>query len=147
MIGWKLETRKISSLKPHPSNPRRLTKEQHAQLKTSMDKYGLIDKPICTIDGLILGGHQRIRILKDDSVKEVECWIPDKELTQPEVDELLIRLNRNTGEFNFDILGNEFEVVDLLDWGFTADDLDLDPPEDDPKEKKVKICPHCGEKI
>ena len=147
MIAWKLETRKISSLKPHPSNPRRLTKEQHAQLKTSLDKFGLIDKPICTVEGLILGGHQRIRILKDDGIKEVECWTPDREMTQQEVDELLIRLNKNTGEFNFDVLGNEFDVVNLLDWGFTADDLDLDPSEDEPKDKKEKTCPNCGEKI
>lgn len=148
MIQWHLETRKISELKPHPNNPRRLTKEQHAHLKKSLEKFGLIDKPICTKDNQIIGGHQRLRILKEQGIKEVDCWIPDKDLTQQEVDELLIRHNKNTGEFDYDEIANSFDVVDLFEWGFTADDLHLssDDLEDD-KPKKEKKCPHCGETI
>ncbi|OGT44302.1 MAG: hypothetical protein A3F13_02730 [Gammaproteobacteria bacterium RIFCSPHIGHO2_12_FULL_40_19] len=148
MIKWHLETRLIKDLSPHPSNPRKLTKEQHAQLKSSLDKFGLIDKPIITIEGQILGGHQRIRILKEEGVKELECWVPDREMTEHEIDELLVRLNKNTGEWDWDTLGNEWEVTDLLDWGFSADDLHIDTGEDDDKpKKKEKECPHCGEKL
>lgn len=148
MIKWHLETRPIKELSPHASNPRKLTKEQHAQLKTSLDKFGLIDKPIITPEGQILGGHQRIRILKEEGVKELECWVPDRDMTETEVDELLIRLNKNTGEFDWDDLANSFEVVDLLDWGFTADDLHIDIEDDEDKpKKKEKVCPHCGETL
>lgn len=148
MIKWHLETRKIKDLSPHLSNPRKLTKEQHAQLKTSLDKFGLIDKPIITPEGQILGGHQRIRILKEEGIKEIECWVPDREMTEGEVDELLIRLNKNTGEWDWEEIANSFEVVELLDWGFTADDLHIDTGEDDDKpKKKEKLCPHCGETL
>ena len=148
MIKWHLETRPIKELTPHPSNPRKMTKEQHAQLKTSLDKFGLIDKPIITQEGQILGGHQRIRILKEEGAKEIECWVPDREITDHEVDELLIRLNKNSGEWNWDDLANSFEVIDLMDWGFTADDLHIDTDDDDDKpKKKEKVCPHCGEKL
>jgi ParB-like chromosome segregation protein Spo0J len=148
MIKWHLETRKISELSPHPSNPRKLTKEQHAQLKKSLDKFGLIDKPIVTQEGQILGGHQRLRILKEEGYKEIECWIPDREMTEHEIDELLIRLNKNTGEWDWDAMGNEWEVPDLLDWGFSADDLHIDTDDDDDKpKKKEKLCPHCGEPL
>ncbi len=147
MINWHLETRKISSLKPHPSNPRKLTKEQHAQLKTSMDKFGLIDKPIVTIDNQILGGHQRIRILKDQGIKEIECWIPEREMEQKEIDELLLRLNKNTGDWDWEVLANDFEVTDLFECGFTAEDLHLSSDDKPEKEKKEKECPHCGGKL
>lgn len=146
MITWHLETRRINDLKPHKSNPRRMTKEQKASLQTSLDKFGLIDKPIINTSGLIIGGHQRIRILKDQGIKEIECTVPDKELSEQEVDELLIRLNKNTGEWNFDELANNFDVVDLFEWGFTADELHVDEGKEE-KEKKEKECPHCGGKL
>ena len=147
MIEWHLETWKISSLKPHKSNPRRMTKEQKAALEQSIDKFGLIDKPICTIDGQIIGGHQRIRILKEKGVIDIVCWIPDRSLSEQEIDELLIRHNKNTGEFNFDILANEFDVTDLFEWGFTAEDLQMDDKNEEIKDKKEKECPHCGGKL
>lgn len=147
MIEWKLETRKISSLTPHKNNPRRMTKEQHAHLKASIDKFGLIDKPVCTIDGQVIGGHQRLKILKESGLKEVECWIPSRELTEQEVDELLIRHNKNLGEWDFDALANNFDVQDLFDWGFTAEDMGDLGEESPVKEKKEKECPHCGGKL
>ena len=126
MITWHLETRKISTLKPHPSNPRKLTKEQHAHIKTSLDKFGLVEKPIVNPDGAIIGGHQRIKVLKDSGLKEVECWVPDSPLDQRALDEMNIRLNKNTGEWDFDILANSWEITDLFEWGFTADELQFD---------------------
>lgn len=147
MIDWHLETRKISELVPHKSNPRRMTKEQKAALEASLNKFGLIDKPICTIEGQLIAGHQRLRILKEQGVKEVLCWIPDRAMTEQEVDELLIRHNKNLGEWEWDTLANDFDVVDLFEWGFTAEDLHVDDKETPEKEKPEKCCPHCGEKL
>jgi DNA modification methylase len=61
--------------------------------------------------------------------------VPDRELSIDEMRELNVRLNKNQGEWNFDTLANNFELDDLLDWGFEKSDLDLDlwmpdPPED-----------------
>lgn len=147
MIDWHLETRKISELTPHKSNPRRMTKEQKAALESSLNKFGLIDKPISTIDGHLIAGHQRLRILKEQGTKEVLCWIPDRVMTEQEIDELLIRHNKNLGEWDFDELANSFDVVDLFEWGFTAEDLHVDDGKGEEKEKPEKLCPHCGEKL
>ena len=146
-INWHTESRRINDLKPHPHNPRRMTKEQKAALQDSLDRFGLIDKPIITIDGQIIGGHQRIRILKEQGQKEVECNVPDRAMTEQEIDELLIRLNKNTGEWQFDDLANNFDVQDLFDWGFSADDLHVNEKDESIKEKPEKLCPHCGEKL
>lgn len=124
-MKWKLELKKISDLKDYHKNPRRLSKEQYEHLKTSIDKFGLIDKPIITKDNILIGGHQRIQILKKENIKEVECWVSDQELTEKDIEELNIRLNKNTGEWDFDILANEWEIDDLLKWGFNPDELEI----------------------
>ena len=49
-------------------------------------------------------------------------------LTDKEVEELNIRLNKNTGNWDFDALANRFEVPDLLEWGFDERELQLAIP-------------------
>lgn len=153
MIQWHLEDRKIASLKPHPSNPRRASKNQIAHLTVSMEKFGFIDKPIINLDNTIIGGHQRIRLLKKLKYKEVPCWMPDRMLDEKEVTELLIRLNRNHGDFDFDILANDFEPLELLEWGFDENELvGFDAGKEEEKEpksksKKLHTCPKCGEEF
>ena len=149
MISWKLETRKISDLKPHPKNPRELSKDQARQLTKSLGKFGLIEKPIINTDNTIIGGHQRVKLLKSKGFKEVDCWVPSQALEERDLDELNIRLNRNHGEFDFDILANEWNVPDLLDWGFSVNELELNESEEvesveKEKKKKLKTCPNCG---
>jgi hypothetical protein len=76
--------------------------------------------------------------------------VPDRALLEREVDELNIRLNRNHGEFDYDILANSWDVPDLLDWGFNPEELELiaiDPLESEDKQEKKKkkhTCPSCG---
>ena len=118
MIEWHLERRWLPDLKEHPHNPRRLSKKDHAQLSTSLDKFGLIDKPIINRDNMIIGGHQRVKVLLDAGIKETECNVPDRLLSDEEVNELCIRLNKNTGEWDDDILANSWEMDDLVEWGF-----------------------------
>jgi len=93
----------------------------------------MIDKPIVNADSLhtIIGGHQRKHVLEASGVKEIECWIPDRELSDKEVEELNIRLNKNTGSWDFDTLANEFELDDLLEWGFDKGELGITPDADE----------------
>lgn len=151
-VNWTLETRKIKDLKSHHKNPRKLSKHDAHHLQRSIEKFGLADKPAINFDGTIIGGHQRIAILKRMGEKEVEVYVADRQLDQKDVDELNIRLNRNAGEWDFDILANEWEMDDLLDFGFTLEELsgkeveDIEGSEEDDtdsKEKKTK-CPKCG---
>ena len=123
MINWKIETHRIKDLKPHPKNPRKLSKHDASHLQRSLEKFGLIDKPIITADGLVIGGHQRISVLKKMGHKEIECYVPDCDLSPKDIEELNVRLNRNAGEWDFDILANQWDVDELLDYGFTQGEL------------------------
>lgn len=123
MVEWRLETRKVSSLKDHPRNPRILSKHEGEHLQISIKKFGLIDKPIITKDGRIIGGHQRKNILKKLAIKQVECWVPNEDLTDEQIDELNIRLNKNTGDWDYDILANEWDQEKLIEYGFTEEEL------------------------
>ena len=80
----------------------------------------------------------RTRVWRDLGNKEVPVFYLD--LTLENERELNIRLNKNTGEFDFEILIDEFEIKDLVDWGFDEKDFNLDNGykiEDD--ENKTKL--------
>jgi DNA modification methylase len=143
MIKWKLESRKFKELKKYTKNPRRLTKEQYKNLKISIDKFGLIDRPIVNLDGTIIGGHQRIEVMEKDGNPLIDCWVPSQQLNDKQVEELNIRLNKNTGEFDWDILANEYEVTDLLEWGFNAEEMFAcqDAEEIEPEEESEILEP------
>ncbi len=152
MITWSLTTLAIKDLKPHPKNPRQINKEQLRHLEDLIDKFGLIDRPIVNLDNMIIGGHQRIKILKKQKVKTVECWVPDHMLDEKEVEHLMVGHNLNQGTWDFDALANSFEALDLLQWGFTEQQLfdvteKINEGSDEQKEEesnKSKTCPSCG---
>lgn len=122
-IIWHLEKRKLSELKDYHKNPRILSKEQAEHLSTSLEKFGLIDKPIINTDNVIIGGHQRKNTLKKMGIKEVECNVPNRPLSAKEIEELNIRLNKNVGDWDYDILANEWNPSDLIDYGFSSEEL------------------------
>lgn len=126
-ISWKIEKRKLDQLNPYEHNPRKLTDKGMADLKRSIDKFGLAEPIIINQDNTIIGGHARyFTLLKMDNITSIDCYAPDRMLTPKEVQELNIRLNKNiAGEFDFDILANEFELPDLLEWEFEEKELDL----------------------
>lgn len=153
MINWTLQTIPIKNLRVNPKNPRQISKEQAQHLESLIKKYGMIEKLIVDIDLMVIGGHQRLRILKKMKLKEVECWVPDRELDANELDHLCVGLNLNQGKWDYDILANEYEVIDLLKWGFSEDQLLGDCKEAEGKiaetepesnSKKTKNCPNCG---
>lgn len=139
MFIWTTEHRKLSELKPYDKNPRTLTQTQAMQLSDSLDRFGLIDKPVINLDGTIIGGHQRIELYAQKGATEIEVWVPDAELSEKEVEELNIRLNRNGGEWDYDCLGNGFEITDLLQWGFLEEDLGLGKQEKPKKAPKPTV--------
>ena len=137
-IRWQLMTMNVSDLVPVPWNPREISEKDYAQLEHCLNIYGLIEKPIINADNTVIGGHQRLQILKNQGIKRIECWVPDRLLSLTEVKELNVRLNRNHGEFDYDLLANEFEMEDLFNFGFDEDELGL--PKDATKSKqKYKI--------
>lgn len=126
-MNWKFETRKLSEIKPWDKNPRRITEKGLKDLTASITKFGLPEPIVLNTDGTIIGGHARFRVLKKQGVDVAFCAIPEKELTEKELEELNIRLNKNiAGDFDFDFLANNFEVGELIEWGFTEEELGVD---------------------
>ncbi len=123
MINWTLAVYPIKSLKAHEKNPRQISKEQFQHLESLIAKFGFIDRPIINTDLTIICGHQRIKVLKKQKAKTVECWVPDKLLDDKDVEELMVRHNLNQGAFDYDLLANNFDVLELLDWGFSESQL------------------------
>src|SRR5574344_866788 len=120
-----IETKKLSDLKPAPYNPRCSTKKQEKHLQESLSKFGVVEPIIFNKQtGHIVGGHFRVRELKKLGYKEVEGVIVD--LNEADEKELNIRLNANTGEWDFDTLANEWNVEELAEWGLDIPNFEID---------------------
>ena len=132
-----IEKLDINILQPAKYNPRQITSKDYKDLKTSIKKFGLVDPIIINTDKTVIGGHQRLKICKELNHKEIDCVILD--LSKDEEKELNIRLNKNTGDFDMDILANEFDIQELVDWGFKHIDLGLniDKLDENPYTDKV----------
>ena len=115
----------VKDLKPSSYNPRKWSDEAINGLKQSIKKFGLIDPVIVNSainrKNIVIGGHFRLEIAKQLGFTEVPVVyvnIPDIEKEK----ELNLRLNRNTGDWNFELLKN-FEIEMLMDIGFDNNDL------------------------
>lgn len=130
-----IEKKQIADLIPAPYNPRQSTAKQEKHLKESLEKFGMVEPIIFNKQtGYIVGGHFRVRELKKMGVKEIECVIVD--LNEADEKELNIRLNANTGSWDWDALANDWDVVDLEAWGleipqFNNEAEELEASEDD----------------
>ena len=123
-----IELIEINKLKPATYNPRQITTKQYNDLKESIEKFGIVDPIIINKDNTIIGGHQRYKIFKDiidkDSLLNITIPCVVLHLSKEEERELNVRLNKNTGEWDFDLLSN-FDIDELVDWGFKHIDLGL----------------------
>ena len=127
-----IEIKKISELTPAPYNPRESTEKQESQLKQSLKKFGVVEPIIYNKQtGYIVGGHFRVRELQKLGYTEIECVIVD--LSEEDEKELNIRLNANTGQWDWDELANNFELEDLNDWGLEVPNMkhELEAEDDD----------------
>lgn len=152
-LVWHIEKRHISDLKPHEKNPRIITNKGIDQLKESFEEIGAAQPINIDTDNTILSGHARHIVERElDPNREIDVYVPNRPLTEEEREAVLIRMNKNVaGVWDFDILANDFEVSQLLDFGFTDAELKIDTPLEKP-EKDVdpldfegsKTCPKCG---
>lgn len=116
---------KVDDLKGANYNPRKHDEQAKEQLKKSVKKYGLVDPLIVNSSpkrkNILIGGHFRLKVAKELGYKEVPVvfvHIPDIKKEK----ELNLRLNKNTGEWDMDLL-REFDMELLLDVGFGDEDL------------------------
>jgi len=140
-ITWTNEKRKVSELESAPYNPRKRTDKQTADLKRSLERFSLADPIVINKNGRVIGGHFRLKVLKEKGTAEVDVRVPSRELSEQEEKELNIRLNKNQGEWDDDLL-RAFDQSLLLDAGFESSDLDriFDP---DYKKKDPDAAPEA----
>tara|TARA_Y100000401_G_scaffold38325_1_gene28930 strand:+ start:19406 stop:19996 length:591 start_codon:yes stop_codon:yes gene_type:complete len=116
----KVKQYKIDQLIEAEYNPRQLTQRQYQNLRDSIQRFGIVDPILINTNkdrkNIIIGGHQRIHVAKVLDIKEVPCV--ELDLTVEQEKELNIRLNKNTGKWDYDILANLFDMEDLKGWGF-----------------------------
>lgn len=114
-----------SELRPAEYNPRKWDEVAAKQLTESIKRFGLIDPII--VNGasnrknVVIGGHFRLDVAKSLGIEKVPVVYVNIPNIQKEK-ELNLRLNRNTGEWDFELL-KSFDVELLLDVGFDDSDL------------------------
>lgn len=145
MSNIKIDYVPVGLLRPSEYNPRKISKESMEQLKASLSKFKIVDPFIVNSakgrENVVIGGHMRLRATKELGLKEVPVVyvdIPDLEQEK----ELNIRLNKNTGEFDWNLL-SDFDEVFLKDMGFDSEELDNifgidDTPEEFNLEKELR---------
>ena len=139
----KIEIKKLSELKPAPYNPRTSTAKQESHLKNSLTKFGVVEPIIFNKQtGYIVGGHFRVRELQKLGYKEIECVIVDLNIEDEK--ELNIRLNANTGSFDFDVLANSWDENLLLEWGLSIPNFDSEAESEEKEGQETDKCIVCG---
>ena len=124
----------ISELTLAEYNPRTASEKEIQDLTVSLDRFNLADPIVINKNNRIIGGHFRLKILRERGVQEVDVRVPNRLLTFEEEKELNLRLNKNTGSWDLELLSKISEDL-LKDVGFDSEDLDdifdlgLDQPE------------------
>jgi len=134
-ITWKVEKRKLADLKPHPKNPRQFTEKGMKDLENSINSIGFMQPININQEGTILSGHGRAMKLKQMGETEVDVYVPDRMLTPKQEEEVLVRANANTaGQWDWDLLANNFELEEINDWGLEVPDMNIDENESENKD-------------
>lgn len=121
---WHNERRKVDELLPYKSNPRLMTQAQADQLRTSLERFDLVEVPAINTDNTIVAGHMRLKMMQllERGQEEIDVRVPSRPLTEEEVREYNLRSNKNTGEWEWELLASIGEEQ-LLEVGFTEDEL------------------------
>ena len=118
----------------------------------------MADPLIINLDNTLIGGHLRLSVLKEQGITEVDIRVPSRLLNEQEAEELMIRLNKNTGDWNNDLLAS-FDESLLLESGFSQKELEfafdlnnninfdnIESTEDRQRQFKDELvtCPQCN---
>jgi hypothetical protein len=165
-LTWTTIKYRLGDLLEYEQNPVMISERDAKELARSLNKFEHVLPYVAAAPkngkaGLpLLDGHQRkmveLSLRKVSPNTLVDVRVPSRKLSDKEKQELMIRLRKNTGEFDFDKLANFFDVPDLLEWGFSAKDLEIagiqvpvfQPVSVDEQgrldQKKPVTCPECG---
>jgi hypothetical protein len=130
---------KISEVKLNPNNPRLIKDDKFKKLVQSIKDFPemLNIRPIVVNqDMIILGGNMRYKACKEAGLKEIPIIKTD--LTEEQQREFLIKDNTSGGEWDFEMLANEWNVEQLEEWGLDIPAFDIDN-DNEPKDLSSTI--------
>jgi hypothetical protein len=110
---------KINNIKTNPKNPRLIKDDKFKKLVNSIKEFPqmLELRPIVVDENnIILGGNMRHKACIEAGLKEVYI-VQAKDLTEEQKDEFIVKDNVGFGEWDWDILANEWDTDKLQDWG------------------------------
>ena len=127
---------KLNDIKPNPDNPRVLKDDKFKKLKASIQEFPKMMslRPIVVDEtNTALGGNMRLRALQDLGYKEVaDDWIKKaSELTEDEKKRFIISDNVGFGEWDWDVLANEWDAEELAEWGLDFPIFSTEPEFDE----------------
>ncbi len=127
----------VGDLRPAAYNPRKKLKpgdKEYEKIKKSIQEFGYVEPIIVNFDMTVIGGHQRLTVLKDLGYTEVQCVVVHIE-DEAKVKALNIALNKITGAWNEQLLADL--IVDLQSQDFNTDLTGFEPAEIDQLFSKV----------
>ena len=123
---------KLSTIKPNPNNPRTIRDDKFHKLVQSIRDFPkmLTIRPIVVNDDMtVLGGNMRLKACKEAGLTEVPI-IKASELTEIEQKQFIIKDNVGYGEWDYELLGSEWDAEALARWGIdlpdTIEDCELE---------------------
>lgn len=129
MSEMKWQTLPIDVLLPAVYNPRKSLKKgdkEYEKIKNSILEFGYVEPIIVNYDMTVIGGHQRLTVLKDLGYKEVQCVVVEIK-DETKVKALNIALNKITGVWNEQLLADL--ISDLQKSDYNIDFTGFEPPE------------------
>lgn len=126
-MQWK--TLSVDALRPAAYNPRKKLKpgdKEYEKIKNSIQEFGYVEPIIVNYDMTVIGGHQRLTVLKDLGYTEVQCVEVHIE-DENKVKALNVALNKITGSWNEQLLADL--IVDLQTANFNTDFTGFEAPE------------------
>lgn len=126
-MEWKVLS--VDVLRPAAYNPRKKLKpgdKEYEKIKNSIQEFGYVEPIIVNYDMTVIGGHQRLTVLKNMGYREVQCVVVHIE-DENKVKALNVALNKITGAWDEQLLADL--MVDLQKAEFNTDFTGFEPPE------------------
>jgi hypothetical protein len=145
---------KISAIRPNPENPRTIKNNKFYKLVNSIKQFPQMMelRPVVVNSNMVvLGGNMRLKACKEAGMVEVPVVVAD-DLTPEQQKEFIIKDNVSFGDWDADMLANEWDLNKLLDWGMGATDLaikeieEMREEEEDDEDCIYPITPRMSEK-
>ena len=136
-----IELVNIESVKANPNNPRLIKDDKFRKLVKSINEFPemLQLRPIIVNNDMVtLGGNMRLKACKEAGLKEVYI-IKASNLSEAQQAEFIIKDNVGFGEWDWDIIANEYDEHDLRSWGLDLPVFDTEAVNELEDENYINI--------